>query len=152
MQNILHRLIESIEAIHLLHEHDLCHGDIRNDHLIIDRRNDRIRWIDFDLKQDFSDFDVWSIGNILAYVVGQGIRSFHQVLRSDEFSDSVKSSLTPQDASVFFNYRIMNLQKLFPYIPSCINDILMRFSVGTTDYYESLTEVAEDLGNALDEI
>jgi serine/threonine protein kinase len=152
MQNILHRLIESIEAIDMLHEHDLCHGDIRNDHIIIDRMNDRFRWIDFDLKQDFSDFDVWSAGNIIAYVVGQGIQSFHQVMRSDEFSDSVRNSLTPEDASVFFNYRIMNLQKLFPYIPDSINDILMRFSVGTTDYYESLTEVAEDLGNALDRI
>lgn len=152
MQNILHRLIESIEAIDMLHQHDLCHGDIRNDHLIIDRRNDRIRWIDFDLKQDFSDFDVWSIGNVISYVVGQGIHSFHQVLRSDEFPDSVKKGLRPEDASVFFNYRVMNLRKLFPYIPGCINDILMRFSVGTTDYYESLAEVAEDLGNALDAI
>jgi hypothetical protein len=73
-------------------------------------------------------------------------------MRSDGFSDSVKRSLTSEDASVFFNYRIMNLQKLFPYIPDSINDILMRFSVGTTDYYESLTEVAQDLGNALDRI
>jgi hypothetical protein len=152
MQNILHRLIESIEAIDVLHGHNLCHGDIRNDHIIIDRRNNRFRWIDFDLKQDFSDFDVWSIGNVIAYVVGQGIQSFHQVMRSDAFSDSVKNSLTPEDASVFFNYRIMNLRKLFPYIPSSINDILMRFSVGTTDYYENLSEVAEDLGNALDNI
>jgi len=152
MQNILHRLIESIEAIHMLHQNDLCHGDIRNDHLIIDRRNDRIRWIDFDLKQDFSDFDVWSIGNVISYVVGQGIQSFHQVLRSDEFSDSTKSGLTPEDASLFFNYRIMNLRKLFPYLPKSINDILMRFSVGTTDYYESMAAVAEDLGNALDSI
>lgn len=152
MQNILHRLIESIEAIATLHEHNLCHGDIRNDHIIIDRRNDRFCWIDFDLKEDFSDFDVWSIGNVIAFVVGQGIQSFHQVLRSDEFSDSVKNSLTPEDASVFFNYRLMNQRKLFPYLPRSLNDILMRFSVGTNVYYENLTEVAEDLGNALDSI
>jgi len=152
MQNILHRLIDSIEAIHLLHQHGLCHGDIRNDHIIIDRQTERFRWIDFDLNQSFSDFDVWSVGNILGYVVGQGIQSFHQVLRSKAFSDAVKASLTTADASAFYNYRIINLQKLFPFIPDPINDMLMRFSVETTDYYESLAEVAEDLGNALDSI
>jgi tRNA A-37 threonylcarbamoyl transferase component Bud32 len=150
MQNLLYRLIESIEGIQLLHDHDLCHGDIRNDHIIIDRRTDRFRWIDFDLKQDFSDFDVWSIGNVLAYVVGQGITSFHQVLRSDRFPDAVKRSLTGDDASAFYDYRIINLRKLYPYIPSALNTVLMRFSVGTTRYYGSMLEVVEDLGDALE--
>jgi hypothetical protein len=150
MQNLLHRLIESIEAIQILHDHKLCHGDIRNDHLIIDRRTDRFRWIDFDLKQDFSDFDIWSIGNVLAYIVAKGILSFHQVLRSDAFSDTVKNSLTADDASAFYEYRIINLRKLFPYLPRALNDVLMRFSHATTDYYERMSQVAEDLGGALD--
>jgi hypothetical protein len=150
MQNLLHRLIESIEAIQILHDHQLCHGDIRNDHLIIDRRSDRLRWIDFDLKQDFSDFDIWSIGNVLAYIVGKGIQSFHQVLRSDAFSDTVKGSLTGDDASAFYEYRIINLRKLFPYLPRALNDVLMRFSHATTDYYDRMSQVAEDLGSALD--
>ena len=152
MQNLLHRLIESIEAIQILHEADLCHGDIRNDHIVIDRRTDRFRWIDFDLKQDFSDFDIWSIGNVLAYIVGKGIQSFHQVLRSDAYSDAVKGSLTEDDASAFYEYRIINLRKLFPYLPRALNDVLMRFSHGTSQYYERMGQVAEDLGDALDSI
>jgi serine/threonine protein kinase len=150
MQNLLHRLIESIEAIQVLHDHHLCHGDIRNDHLLIDRRTDRFRWIDFDLKQDFSDFDIWSIGNVLAYIVGKGIQSFHQVMRSKHFPASVKESLTAEDASAFYDYRIINMRKLFPYIPKPLNDILMRFSVGASAYYQRMQEVAEDLGAALD--
>jgi serine/threonine protein kinase len=150
MQNLLHRLIESIEGIQLLHDHDLCHGDIRNDHIIIDRKNDRFRWIDFDLKQDFSDFDIWSIGNIIAYIVGQGIQSFHQVLRSDRFSDAIKQSLTADDASAFYDYRIINMRKLFPYVPQPLNNVLMRFSVGETNFFERMDQVAEELGNALD--
>lgn len=150
MQNLLHRFIECIEAIHLLHEHDLCHGDIRNDHVIIDRHTDRFRWIDFDLKQDFSDFDIWSIGNVLAYTVGKGIQSFHQVMRSKTLPDRVKESLTGEDASAFYDYRIINLRKLFPYIPQPLNDVLMHFSVGATSYYQSMDQVAQELGEALD--
>jgi hypothetical protein len=150
MQNILHRLTESIEAIQNLHDGGLCHGDIRNDHLIIDRRTDRLRWIDFDLKQDFSDFDIWSIGNVLAYVVGKGIRSFHQVLRSRRFSDEIKASLVAADASAFYEYRIINLRKLFPYLPAPLNDVLMHFSAGATSYYQRMDQVAQDLGEALD--
>lgn len=150
MQDLLYRLIESIEGIQMLHDFDLCHGDIRNDHIIIDRRTDRFRWIDFDLKQDFSDFDVWSIGNVIAYIVGQGITSFHQVLRSDRFPDAVKWSLTQDDASAFYDYRIINLRKLYPYVPEALNDVLMRFSAGATSYFGSMREVAESLGEALD--
>ncbi len=152
MQNLLYRLIESIEAIQMLHDQKLCHGDIRNDHLLIDRTNDRIRWIDYDLQQDFSDFDIWSIGNVLIYVVGQGIRSFHQVLRSSDVSDTTKDSLTAGDASAFYNYRICNLRKLFPYVPEALNNVLMHFSIGTDTYYRSMAEIAEDLGNVLDVI
>jgi hypothetical protein len=152
MRSLLRRLIESIEAIQTLHEHDLCHGDIRNDHIIIDSRTGRLRWIDFDLKQDSLDFDIWSIGNILSFVVGKGIRSFHQVLRSDAFSDATKASLTADDASAFHEYRVINLRKLFPYVPKPLNDLLMRFSVGATDHYRHMEQVAADLGSALDQL
>jgi hypothetical protein len=33
----------------------------------------------FDLKQDFSDFEIWTTGNVLAYIVGQEIESLSQV-------------------------------------------------------------------------
>ena len=149
MRRLLAKLIPSLEAIQMLHEHRLCHGDIRNDHLIIDAHSGRLRWIDFDLNQDFSDFDTWSVGNVLAYVVGQGIRSFHQVLRDPAVPDRIKGSLETADASAFYDYRIYNLRKLYPYLPERINDILLRFTVGSDVYYQNLTEVTEDLGNAL---
>ena len=45
---IMHNLVDSIEAIQFLHDHKTCHGDIRNDHIIIDTDTGRYRWIDFD--------------------------------------------------------------------------------------------------------
>ncbi len=146
---LLRGLLDSMAAIQGLHDHALCHGDIRNDHLIIERGSGRLRWIDFDLTQDFSDFDIWSIGNVLAFIIGQGIQSFHQVMQSAAFPDAVKACLTPADGSAFYEYRVMNLAKLFPYIPARLGAVLRRFTAGTETYYSRMDQVRADVAEAL---
>ena len=64
----------------------------------------------------------------------------------------MKSSLNGDDASAFHDYRIMNLRKLYPYIPESLNRVLLKFSVGATSYYETMQQVANDLGEALDDM
>ena len=150
LPHILHNVIDCIESIMFLHEHDTCHGDIRNDHIIIDSETGKYRWIDFDLNQHVSDFDVWSMGNIINYAVGQGIKSFHVVLKSDEFSQKVKSSLRHGDGSAFYEYRIINLRKLFPYIPKRLNDILMHFANEPRGHYATMDELLSDYREMLD--
>lgn len=144
LPGILRGLVDSLEAIRFLHDRGTCHGDIRNDHIFIDTDGPPYRWIDFDLNQHVSDFDVWSMGNILCYAAGKGIRSFQQVQRSDEFPESVKESLRYEDASAFYNYRVMNLGKLFPYIPRRLCDILMHFTVLPARSYDSMRELLDD--------
>jgi hypothetical protein len=146
---ILHKLTGCLEAIGYLHEHETCHGDIRNDHIIIDRETGQYRWIDFDLNQHVADFDVWSMGNILNYVVGQGIRSFHVVMKGEDFSGRVKNSLTAEDGSAFYQYRIINLKKLFPYMPQRMNDILMHFAIKPRGHYATMNELLEDYREVL---
>lgn len=148
----LRKLMDCFVAIGFLHDHDLCHGDIRSDHILIERETGAYRWIDFDLTQDFSDFDIWSLGNVLAFCTGMGTRTFHEVLRSESFPQSVKNSFTPDDASAFLEYRIMNLQKLFPYVPDSLNDILLHFAVNTTRFYESVAQMVSDMGQALEDL
>lgn len=140
LPDILWKLKESIEAIAFLHDNKLCHGDIRNDHIIIDAQTGKYRWIDFDLKQDVSDFDMWSIGNILSYAVGKGIVTFGAVMKSGTYSDSIKQSLVQHDSSAFYEYRIMNLQKIFPYIPEKLSNILKHFTIKPVSYYNSINE------------
>lgn len=150
LPQILHNLVESIEAIGFLHDRKTCHGDIRNDHIIIEADTGRYRWIDFDLNQNVADFDVWSIGNILNYTVGKGINSFQQVVKSDGFSDEIKESLAPTDASAFYEYRIMNLKKLYPYIPDGLNEILLHFTIRPRDYYFKIKDLLEDYREMLE--
>lgn len=150
LPGILHKLVEAIEAIQFLHDRGTCHGDIRNDHIIIEAGTGQYRWIDFDLCQHVSDFDVWSMGNILNYAVGKGINSFQIVMKSELFSDKAKQSLSPEDASAFYEYRVMNLKKLYPYIPEFLNSILMHFAIRPHGTYGTVRELVGDLQEMLD--
>jgi serine/threonine protein kinase len=146
---ILEKFIDCFNAVSILHDNDLCHGDIRNDHILIDQETGVYRWIDFDLTQDFSDFDIWSLGNVLLFCSGMGTRTYHEVLQSPDFSDATKNSLTSDDASAFYEHRIMNLKKLYPYIPDRLNDILLHFTLNTTTFYEKVSQITADMGEAL---
>lgn len=147
---ILWKLLDSFNAILFLHQHKFCHGDIRNDHIIVESETGNYRWIDFDLMQDVSDFDLWSCGNIVSYAVAKGLKTFDQIFKHDEFPEEVKQSLVPEDASAFYNYRIMNLRKLYPYIPIKLNKILLHFTIKPIAYYVNLKEFIEDFGDMLE--
>lgn len=146
LPGLLTKLVGAFEAIAAVHEKGHCHGDIRNDHLIIESGSGRIRWIDFDLCQDVSDFDVWSIGNILLYVVGMGERTFHDAKAGRV---TPVAPLSEHDASAFFVHRVINLRKLFPWVSPELNRILMHFSYGTREFYESVNDILADLKPAV---
>lgn len=150
LPGILKKLTASLEAIALLHHFGTCHGDIRNDHIIIERDTGKFRWIDFDLNQHVADFDVWSIGNIINYVVGKGINSFHNVLKNSKFPADVRESLCPDDASAFYEYRIMNLKKLYPYIPEKLSNILLHFTTNPKSFYKNIEELLNDYKDMLE--
>ncbi|TAL67539.1 MAG: hypothetical protein EPN82_13880 [Bacteroidetes bacterium] len=143
LPEILRKLYDSFLAIQLLHKNKLCHGDIRNDHIFIERETGAYKWIDFDLKQDVSDFDMWSMGNIISYTAGKGIRTFSQILKGNEFSEEVKNSLELSDSSAFHNYRIMNLSKLYPYIPPKLSDMLRHFTINPPAFYSGIDEFCD---------
>lgn len=142
--HLLAKTMECLAGIQLLHDARLCHGDIRNDHIIIDPETGSFRWIDFDLTQTFADFDVWSVGNILHYVVAKGFVTFREVLLE---RPELLGHLSDDDASVFFPHRVMNLGKVHSYLPRKLGGVLARFSVGTQVCYESVAQILEDLGD-----
>jgi hypothetical protein len=139
---ILAEVIHSLEAIQRLHDAGFCHGDIRNDHLLIERQTGCYKWIDFDLNQDCPLFDVWSSGNILHCIAGKGFVTFHGAIQAQP---QLTARLWREDASVFFPYRVMNLRQIYPYIPAALNDVLCRFSVGSKAPYDRISQVTTDL-------
>lgn len=149
LPGILLKLKNSIEAIGMLHRNGFCHGDIRNDHLYKETSTGNYMWIDFDLKQDVSDFDLWSLGNIISYATAKGIVTFDSILKSKNYTDEIKNSLSHSDSSAFYNYRIMNLQKIFPYLPEKLSAMLRNFTIKPPFFYKSIDEFIEDYNQML---
>jgi hypothetical protein len=140
--SLLARTITAFEGIQFLNDHGLSHGDIRNDHILIERDTGAFRWIDFDLVEDFTLFDLWSLGNVLHCVVGKGFVTFRDAI---DGRPDVGPSLSDDDGSVFFGYRVMNLRKVYPWVPAKLNDVLLRFSRGASICYDSISQVVQDL-------
>lgn len=144
--NILAHFIEACRAIHFLHSHGENHGDIRRDHLYVDHKTGNYCWIDFDYGYDAAEnpfgLDLFGLGNILAFISGQGV---HTTQDHPERAD-----ISEADCALFFRHRIVNLRKLFPYVPERLNAVLMHYSAGSEVYYETVPELLADLEPCLD--
>ena len=56
------------------------------------------------------------------------------------------STLREGDVNIVFNNRVVNLKKIYPYIPESLNRVLMHFSKGANWFYENTEQLLEDLG------
>ena len=152
LPKILLDLVACLDALSYLHTNNLVHGDVHWNHIIWDRENKRFRWIDFDYAYNFPEnpfgADIFGIGKILCNVIGQGPKYFYDIKNSKNFRDIV-NDLVPEDFSVVEGNRLMNLKKLYPFIPDSLNNILLYFSGHAEVYYESVTEITNDLRKAL---
>lgn len=146
LPDVLDRVVDALRAIARIHSAGLCHGDIRNDHLFVEQGGSVLRWIDFDLDQGSLEFDVWSVGNVLHFVAARRIVRIREVL---EQRPDLAGRIGPDDASLFFPYRLMNLGKLYPWLPAPLTDVLRRFAVGACARYGAVDEVVEDLQSVL---
>ena len=144
--DILINFMECIEAIRFLHQHDEKHGDIRRDHILIDRESGRYCWIDFDFnyrhRENIYGYDLFGLGNILMFLVGLG-----DVLLIDlkKQGHPALGKLRQEDVNIVFNNRVANLKKIYPYIPESLNRVLMHFSKGANWFYENTTQLLDDL-------
>jgi len=153
LPEILKNLVRAFEAIRFLHMSGFRHGDIRNDHLIIERETGNYVWIDFDFDYEALEnpfgLDVFGLGNILLYAIGKGFHNLYMIEKEPFRYGDLKERMEPGDFSILDKWRFMNLQKLYPFIPVSLNDILMHFSRSATIYYELVEEIIEDLNRCL---
>ena len=61
----------------------------------------------------------------------------------------LSGKLSRDDASVFFPHRVMNLRKIYPYLPEKLNEVLLRFSFGTGACYDRISQITDDLAECV---
>jgi hypothetical protein len=153
LPDILKKLVNAFEDIRFLHLNGLRHGDIRNDHIIIERSSGNYVWIDFDYDFEATEnpfsLDIFGAGNLLIYAVGKGFHNLYAIDADRDIYGDLIDRLTTRDFSILDKWRFVNLQKFFPYIPKKLNDVLMHFSRETDVYYEMMDEIIEDLNRCL---
>jgi len=153
LPGLMRKYLDACQAIADLHAMREKHGDIRRDHLWVETDNECLRWIDFDYAFDFHEnpfgLDIFGLGNILEFLLGKCIHSLHE-LPDMGFSAQTLASLSPGDFSLMFPHRLMNLRKLYPYIPEELNRVIMHFSASSYVYYDTVPELIEDLAPCLD--
>jgi serine/threonine protein kinase len=147
LPGILDNFFECVQAILFLHEHGEKHGDIRRDHILIDSDKEQYRWIDFDFnyrhRENIYGYDLFGLGNILVFLVGKGDLLLPDLKNQNH---PVLSELREEDVNIVFHNRVVNLKKIYPYIPDSLNRVLMHFSKGANWFYENTKQLLEDLG------
>ncbi len=156
LPDILRRLIVAFESIQVLHINGFRHGDIRNDHVIVTHEGGHYVWIDFDYDFELWEnpfaLDIFGLGNLLIYAIGKGFHDYYMI-KTDTFTyKDLVDRLGREDFSLLHKSRLVNLRKLYPYIPPMLNNILLHFSRGAHIFYESAQEIIEDLKGYLESI
>jgi hypothetical protein len=151
--SILDEYMDLVEAIRFLHQHGEKHGDIRRDHIIKEEGTGNSRWIDFDFnylhRENMFGYDLFGLGNILVYLTGRGDVTAQQVR---QVGSSAVDRLTSRDMNIIFNNRLVNLKKVYPYVPDELNLILLHFSLGADIFYENTDQLLHDLREARDKL
>ena len=149
LPGILKKLEKAFEAIKFLHLKGFKHGDIRNDHIIVERKTGNYVWIDFDYDYDAPEnpysLDLFGMGNIILYAVGKGFHNLFMIKNDKYTYGDFFEKVEESDFSLLDGSRFVNLRKLYPYIPRMLNDILLHFSKGAPIYYEFIDEILESL-------
>jgi serine/threonine protein kinase len=149
LPGILENLLQAFKALRFLHLNGFRHGDVRNDHMIIERETKNYVWIDFDYEFEPGEnpfsLDIFGLGNILLYACGKGFHDYHMISRDKTFYGDLSDRIEQTDFSILNKWRLFNLHKLYPYIPTVLNDILMHFSADASVYYETVDEIIEDI-------
>jgi len=93
--------------------------------------------------------DIFGMGNILLYAVGKGYHDMHGISKEISVYKDLKDRVVADDFSILNKWRLTNLRKLYPYVPTIMNDILLHFSRGSDIFYETAEEIIEDLNRCL---
>ena len=151
LPSLLKNYLECVHAIGFLHDNGEKHGDVRRDHILIDRETGKWTWIDFDInyrhRENIYGYDLFGLGNVLLFLAGKG----DVLLRGlKDSGNPALDRLEEGDLNMIFRPRVNNLKKIYAYVPDSLNHILLHFSRGANWFYETTGQLAEDVAEFMD--
>lgn len=151
LPEILEKFMVACEGIRFLHLHGENHGDIRRDHLFVEYSTGNYVWIDFDYTYDFHEnpfgLDLFGLGNMLLFLVGKRFYTPHNL---PQFLDNERQGLLEyNDFSMLFKSRLVNLAKVYSYLPEELLVVLMHFSLGAQIFYTHIDDFLSDLNRCI---
>ncbi len=151
---IAQEFLECARAIAFLHQGGFRHGDIRRDHIYVEFDTGMFRWIDFDyyfyLPECPFTFDLVELGTLLMFLITRGDYRDKDLLDNHSVAETILGDICTDDFSLLSKNKIVNLQKIFPYIPKELNNICMHFSKKATVWYDTADEFCLDLEKVVD--
>lgn len=153
LPGILAHYLPCVKGIGFLHAHGFRHGDVRRDHIFVERGTGIYRWIDFDYdfympEKPFA-LDLYELGNALMYLTVRDNVYPRDILADPRLGQPVVDGLLPGDYCLLSKNRLANLRKVFPYIPTALNNIFLHFSLGTEVFYDTVDELYQDLAEVI---
>lgn len=153
LPGILTKLTDTFTALQFLNNSGFRHGDVRNDHVIIENSTGNYVWIDFDYDYESTEnpfaLDIFGVGNILLYTIGKGFHTLYMIDGDREKYGELVENLYAEDFSLLDKWRYVNLKNIHPIISDSLNNILLHFSKGSEVYYESVQEIIDELKEAI---
>ncbi len=145
---ILAKFLDACRALSDLHAKGERHGDVWRDHLRFNPDTDALCWIDFDYAYELSvnpfGLDLFGLGEILIFLTGKGTHGTAQFSALPESRD-IFTRLRQDDFSLLHKNMLVNLKKIYPYIPEELNRVLLHFSQGAEVGYETVDELLTEL-------
>lgn len=156
LPKILWNFNECMKSITLLHHEGMRHGDIRRDHVYVERKTGLYVWIDFDYDYYIPErpfaIDLFELGNIMIYLAGRDDFHPRTILSTAGMGEEALAKIEPQDYSLLATNKVINLKKLYPYVSDKLNNIFLHFSKGAEVFYENIEELSEDFQEALEKM
>lgn len=156
LPQILSKFLVCMKCVTILHGNGLRHGDIRRDHIFVERKTGVYTWIDFDYDYYIPErpfaIDIFELGNIMVYLTGREDFLPKTILTTEDLGKEALAKITSDDYSLLATSKVINLKKLYPYISDKLNNIFLHFTTGATVFYETVDELADDLQAAIEEM
>ncbi|NEP84810.1 MAG: hypothetical protein F6K39_45925, partial [Okeania sp. SIO3B3] len=108
----------------------------------------QLKWIDFDYnytyqgRENIFGYDIFGLGNVFTFITARGDVLIEDLQKN---KPNIYNQININDRNIIFRNRVVNLKKIYPYIPQELNLILLHFGINANMFYLNTGEFLSSL-------